>query len=227
MCWRGVDPRTELRFAFGVWGTLMAAGLAATLWLGDAPAVQALQGQAWVRDNEHVLAMFSDWGLYPFYGLFAVAFWAGWRRPDHRLRVLSLGYLYAQVIGAIVGVRLLKVLAGRPRPYAAFGGGAGTDWIGPTWQAAFHSFPSGHAADVMTGAIFATLLWGRSRCWAWWLLAVMVAASRVALARHYPTDVLAGTLLAGAASFAVLKVWVIPKLSAGGAVSRLREGDPS
>jgi membrane-associated phospholipid phosphatase len=213
MCWEGVDPRVRARRAFAIWATVLVAGLVGTIWLGDAGGVQAFHGQTWVREHKHAVELFSDWGLYPFYGLFAVTLWVGWRRDDRCLRVLSFGYLFAQLLGPIAGVRLLKVLAGRPRPYAVLGGGSGTEWIGPTWQSAFHSFPSGHAADVITGAIFATLLWRWPKSSVWWLLAVLVAASRVALARHYPSDVLAGALLAGAASFTIVRIWVIPRLS--------------
>jgi membrane-associated phospholipid phosphatase len=213
MCWEDVDPVVQARRAFAIWAAVLLASFAGTIWLGDAGGVQAFHGQAWVREHERAVELFSAWGLYPFYGLFTIALWVGWRRNDRCLKVLSVGYLFAQLVGPVASVRLLKILAGRPRPYAVLAGRSGTDWIGPTWQSAFHSFPSGHAADVVTGAIFASLLWRWPKSSVWWVLAVLVAASRVALARHYPSDVLAGAVLAGAASFAIIRIWVIPRLS--------------
>ena len=82
-------------------------------------------------------------------------------------------------------------------------------WIGAVWQPAYHSFPSGHTADLFVSATFIVLLL-RSRCLGIlaWILALAVALSRIALARHYLSDVLVGAIIAGVFILLVTKFWL-------------------
>jgi undecaprenyl-diphosphatase len=83
-----------------------------------------------------------------------------------------------------------------------------------TLESAQHSFPSGHTADLVTSMIFVALLWRRVpvavAALAW---ALAVAGSRMALAQHYPTDVLAGAAIAAVVSLTIARAWVWPRLA--------------
>jgi undecaprenyl-diphosphatase len=67
------------------------------------------------------------------------------------------------------------------------------------------SFPSGHAATSVAGAVVLTYLLGR---WGLWLglLAAAVAFSRVYVGVHYPLDVLAGSVVGAAVGLAAIAV---------------------
>lgn len=103
-------------------------------------------------------------------------------------------------VGA-VGLALYKWLkkrTSRPRPYqvrAAIRPGAD-----PLDQ---FSFPSGHTLHAVA---FAVLMTAHHPPLAWlvWPFALLVAASRVVLGLHYPTDVLAGAAIGAALALAAL-----------------------
>jgi undecaprenyl-diphosphatase len=57
-----------------------------------------------------------------------------------------------------------------------------------------YSFPSGHACSAFAGAWVLTLMWHRI-AWLFWILAALIAFSRIYIGVHYPIDVLAGALL--------------------------------
>jgi undecaprenyl-diphosphatase len=104
-----------------------------------------------------------------------------------------------------VGVVLYKYLKShlvRERPYISLAG------IVPGTPALDrYSFPSGHTLHAVSFTILATASFPQLT----WLLApfaTLVAASRVVLGLHYPTDVAAGALIG--AMLAVLSMLVLP-----------------
>jgi undecaprenyl-diphosphatase len=123
---------------------------------------------------------------YPVY----VAFFLVW--PKHR--ALTLQVVIADVIGLALVVAL-RYATRRPRPRQR----RDQRYMVP-WNR--YSFPSGHV--VRAFAVCVALTMSTTACFALTLpVACLIALSRLALARHYPSDVLAGIglgTLAGLAS---------------------------
>jgi membrane-associated phospholipid phosphatase len=158
-----------------------------------------------------------DWGIDFIAGLQGSAPWL--EAPSRVFSFLGtekfylflLPFLYWCVdvrLGLRVGVILivsdclnlfLKLVFHQPRPY----------WVSDKVQViqpeVSYGLPSGHAQHAVTvwGTVAA---WGKG--WLRWLMAVLIfliGFSRIALAVHYPTDVLAGWLIGGAILWAFLK----------------------
>ena len=71
------------------------------------------------------------------------------------------------------------------------------------------SFPSGHASSAFTAA---GLLSQRSRAWpAWYLLAGVVASSRVHVRIHHASDVAGGVVLGLVLGRAFRRIWPLPE----------------
>jgi len=194
--------------------TLALVGLGLTLVYGDSGGVALVHRAAWTQEHYTFLRVFTNYGLYPFYALFLVLFAWGWRRREPGLKLIAQGYFLAQLLGSVLMVRILKMTLGRARPDATPLPDFGSEWAGFSWDAAHHSFPSGHTADIVTSALFAALLFRNP--WAvvvFLVWAGALALSRLALAKHYPSDALAGAVIAVAASFVVLRYWLLPRLA--------------
>lgn len=87
--------------------------------------------------------------------------------------------------------RVIKILVARPRPSAA--AGALDSWW-PSLDAAYNSFPSGHATSAFTLAAILAVV-APSGWWLFYVVAGVIAFSRVAVDAHFVSDVVAGGLL--------------------------------
>ncbi|ERI95190.1 PAP2 family protein [Clostridiales bacterium oral taxon 876 str. F0540] len=105
------------------------------------------------------------------------------------IRRLGVSMLIALAIGYIVGDQIIKNVIGRARP------------IGSEYNFNFiislprsYSFPSGHTTSSF--AAFGVCLFSKARYrYLAFVLAVLIAFSRMYLHVHYPSDVLGGILL--------------------------------
>lgn len=143
---------------------------------------------AWVSGWRAVGWIFDPWAIR-CYTLAAVAYLVARRRGDDKGRIRLLVFLGVGVLLGGLLPTLVKQLVGRPRPI---------DELVPLLDP---SFPSGHAFAITVGVVAALILahrrlpGGRFTAAVGCLLIALVCFSRVALAVHYPSDVVAGSSL--------------------------------
>ncbi|MGE4131179.1 MAG: phosphatase PAP2 family protein [Bdellovibrionales bacterium] len=111
----------------------------------------------------------------------------------YRLKSLRVLAALAIVIAAadLFSYRVIKSVVERPRP---FENPQTQQWLRKIGQAHGPSFPSNHAANCFAGACVLSWYFRRRRLY-FYSFAAAVAVSRVFLGLHYPSDVLAGSLL--------------------------------
>lgn len=197
------DFDRRLRQLTWCWLSLFYLGFILTLWPGDVCLMNWLRQSVLIARGQYFFALITDYGMYPFYGLFLGLLAFSWRRYPW-LNRLSMAYWIAQLLGPLLIVRTLKITFGRPRPYVGE-----SEWIGASLDAAYHSFPSGHTADLFVSAIFTALLFRRR-----WIsifafsVAAAVGFTRLALDKHYLTDVVGGLFIGGLTAIIVAR-WLL------------------
>lgn len=205
MCLPTAGFEDSLRRLALAWLLLFYLAFALVVWPGDAAIAGWMAHSAWIAQWQGVWKILTDYGMYPFYLLFLGVLLAGWQHP--RLRRLALGYWLAQFIASVILVRLIKTSLGRARPDAGNFPGQAIEWmIGPTLNSSFHSFVSGHTTDLFVSALFTALLCRRP--WATALalgFACLIAFTRLALHKHYMSDVAGGLFVAGVVAFALAR----------------------
>jgi lipid A 4'-phosphatase len=112
------------------------------------------------------------------------------------MRALSAipAFLFASIAASGLVVDVMKIGFGRLRPKLLFRSDLyGFSWLG--WRPDHWSFPSGHSATIV--ALFSALWWLWPQHLLFYVLAAaIVAGSRVVIGAHYPSDVMAGALVA-------------------------------
>jgi undecaprenyl-diphosphatase len=101
-------------------------------------------------------------------------------------------------------VTVVKRLIGRARPFVE---GIADPFLygGFVWRPDYASFPSGHATDAFAALIAIGLVVPRLRA-ILLVYALAIAASRVVLLAHHPSDVMAGAL-AGVLGVLLVRDW--------------------
>ena len=129
--------------------------------------------------------------------LIAVALAAPAFRGIQRSLLLGLGtrlqFLFLAVAFSNLVTEVLKYSVGRGRPFV--GGEANAFHFSHfAGNPAYYSFPSGHATTAFALAFAVSSVWPASR-FAMALYAVIIAATRLVLLAHHPSDVVAGALI--------------------------------
>jgi membrane-associated phospholipid phosphatase len=129
--------------------------------------------------------------------LIAVALAAPALRGIQRSLLLGLGtrlqFLFCAVAVSNLVTEVLKYSIGRGRPFV--GGEANAFHFSHfAGNPAYYSFPSGHATTAFALAFAVSALWPATR-FAMAIYAVIIAATRLVLLAHHPSDVVAGALV--------------------------------
>jgi membrane-associated phospholipid phosphatase len=178
---------------------LLAESLAATLavWIfpNDARLLRTLH--FWHQHREHIAHAISyalgTWGDYPTYNVplaLAIWGWGAWRRDGRCRRAGIACLLGATLAGGFDDC--FRLTLGRPRPDS--GVLDGFYGLPAALHGGYQSFPSGHAASVF-GAAVALLIVARPLGVVTTIYAVLVVWARMELNRHYPSDVIVGTII--------------------------------
>ena len=150
----------------------------------------------WVRiltdfgKDEYVLAVLA--GL-----LVAVAIVSPALRGIQRSLLLGLGtrlqFIFCAVAVSSLVTEVLKYSVGRGRPFV--GGEANAFHFSHfAGNPAYYSFPSGHATTAFALALAVSAVWPQARV-AMAVYAIVIAATRLVLLAHHPSDVVAGALI--------------------------------
>ncbi len=126
-----------------------------------------------------------------------------------KYRPYGLLSLIALALSGLTGEVLLKHLIARPRPFIQI------EALTPLVSAGNYSFPSMHTACAFAAA-FLLFKMNRQAGIAAYILATVIAFSRVYVLVHFPTDILAGGVLGTLCALAVwlaYKKWALPALS--------------
>jgi membrane-associated phospholipid phosphatase len=137
--------------------------------------------------------------------LLFVALASPFRQGTARARLLRFGtqlqYLFFAVLVPVLFAEVVKWAAGRGRPFV--GGRANPFNFAPfTGTEAYFSFPSGHAVTGFALAFAIGAVWPQTRLWML-VYALLIAASRLVLLAHHPSDVVAGALIGVLGAMAV------------------------
>jgi membrane-associated phospholipid phosphatase len=161
----------------------------------------------WVRiltdfgKDEYVLAVLA--GL-----LIAVAIVSPALRGIQRSLLLGFGtrlqFIFCAVVVSNLVTEVLKYSIGRGRPFV--GGEANAFHFSHfAGNPAYYSFPSGHATTAFALALAVSAVWPQARV-AMAVYALIIAATRLVLLAHHPSDVVAGAMV-GIAGAMFVRYW--------------------
>jgi undecaprenyl-diphosphatase len=204
--------RAPLRLAIGA--VILAALIGGTMIAFDAWAIREMVQRfpVWLTPAVEEYTEFgkSSWFLVPtgvaLLGLAALASPALPRMSRLVLTALSvrIGFVFLALAVPGVVIAVVKRLIGRARPLVG-GSDDPFTYLPFGWDVEYASLPSGHASTAFAVAIAIGALWPRLRPLLW-TYAILIAASRVVLIAHHPSDVLAGAVF-GAVGALLVRDW--------------------
>jgi membrane-associated phospholipid phosphatase len=208
-------PRRQLAIAGGIF---LVAFLLCMVLL-DAAAVRAVERLPhWVTWSFDQITDYglSGWFLWPLGILFLVLAALDQSKLDRIAQgvfaavMVRVGFLFLAIGVPGLFVAIVKRMIGRARPLV--GGNLDPYRFAPfIWHSEYASLPSGHATTVFSVLVAFGTLWPRART-VLWIYALAIAASRIAVTAHYPSDVLAGALVGTVGALMVRRYFSLRRL---------------
>jgi undecaprenyl-diphosphatase len=183
----------------------------------DAPIARgAAQLPHWIRWLFDEITDFgkSGWVLWPV-GILFLALAALPSASTHMSQtvmaalIVRVGFVFLAVGLPGLFVTTTKRVIGRARPMV--NGGPHPFDFEPFSVAAYASMPSGHATTAFSILVALGSLWPRGRT-VLWIYALAIAASRVVVNAHYPSDVLAGAVVGTVGALLVRRWFALRRL---------------
>jgi membrane-associated phospholipid phosphatase len=232
---RRADAARRLARHVVILTAILGIAIIAFMYMLDVPEISAMPsrdapGLRLVRIlTDAGKAAFVLWSLAGL--LFVVAILSARSRDLARSLLPGLGmrlqYLFFAVLVPVLAGEIAKWIVGRGRPFV--GGKANSfNFVHFAGTEAYFSFPSAHAITAFALAFAVSTIWPQA-----WLMmalyALLVAASRLVLLAHHPSDVVAGALV-GVVGAMFVRYWFAARrlgfaISPDGTISPL--GSPS
>ncbi len=121
-----------------------------------------------------------------------------------KTREMGVVVILAIVLSGVINSLVLKNIFARPRPFTEVA------WVNAIIaEPSDYSFPSGHTFASFAAA-YVILKYNKKYGGAAYIVAILIAFSRVYLGVHYPTDIIAGAILGTVCGACSIKLY--PKL---------------
>lgn len=207
---RGKIPHERRTWLWPVKGGIFPAALltllvvaVASMWLFDSFAVQqAHRLPKWVRETFRYISLLGNAGwflwstglLFIFLAVYPRAKLAPFARRVVVAIMVRLGFLFLAVGLPGLFTTIAKGFVGRARPYVSWPDLQLFDFLTFNWSSAYASLPSGHATNAFAAAVAIGGLWPWMRL-PMWILAALIALSRIIVLAHFPSDVIFGAVV--------------------------------